>query len=160
MCLRSARINTMQFHTPPLAIEQCITEAAHDNGLHPLLVRAVLNVEGGRVSSVTRNSNGSYDLGLMQINTTWLPVLRRFHVKWQDLTDKPCVNIRVGSWILANKIKGEDDYWVGVGNYHSKTPTYNRRYRQRVYHELERLMSSAEQSRPADHPGETLITMR
>jgi soluble lytic murein transglycosylase-like protein len=158
--LHSTRIDTLQFHTPPAVIEQCIADAAHDYGLHPQLVRAVLNVEGGRVGSVSRNSNGSSDLGLMQINTTWLPALRRFHVNRQDLTDKPCVNIRVGSWILANKIKGEDDYWVGVGNYHSKTPTYNRRYRQRVYHELERLMSSTEPSKTADLPGESLITMR
>ena len=126
----------------PVVIERCINEAAQEYKLHPLLIRAILNVEGGKVGTMSKNRNGTYDLGPMQINTIWLEPLSKYNIGWEDLAYNACVNIHVGSWILANELKGQDDFWVGVGAYHSKTPKHNKRYRRLVYNELQDLMSS------------------
>jgi hypothetical protein len=46
---------------------------------------AIHVVEGGTVDTVSQNRDGSQDLGLMQINTRWLPVLAR-HTRHDEVT--------------------------------------------------------------------------
>ncbi len=126
----------------PVVIEQCIAEAAQDYKLHPLLIKGILNVEGGKIGTISKNTNGSYDLGPMQINTIWLKTLSKNSIDWKDLTYNACVNIQVGSWILANELRRSDDFWKGVGNYNSRTPRHNKKYRTLVYGEVKKLMAS------------------
>ena len=42
--------------------------------------------------AIGRNSNGSYDIGLMQINSSWLPKLRQYGITEEHLLD-PCVSL-------------------------------------------------------------------
>ncbi len=46
--------------------------------LPPRVLPAIHGVEGGQVGSVHVNADGSQDLGYMQVNTRWLPVLARY----------------------------------------------------------------------------------
>lgn len=69
-----------------------------------------MHVEGGRVGQqVGPNVNGTYDLGPMQVNTRWVPVLLapgalRTRQRNGLLRDDGCVNVRVAAWILKQKI--------------------------------------------------------
>ncbi len=57
---------------PHLACMLAVASAQH---LPPRVLPAIHAVEGGAVGSVSPNRDGSEDLGLMQINTRWLPTL-------------------------------------------------------------------------------------
>lgn len=109
---------------------QCIVRASREYDVHPLVIKAVVLVEGGKPGMVNRNSNGSYDLGVMQLNTINLPAMKK-KFRWLNftkLTDNTCANIIVGSYFLSEKIKEAGSVVKGVGNYHSKTEKYHNRY--------------------------------
>lgn len=122
----------------------CVQLAADRYGLSVSLIQAVLEVEGGRVGQAVPNSNGSEDLGPMQINTVWLPRLATYGITRQQLRDDRCINILVGSWILASQLKTakgmegpvQRRVWWGIGAYHSKTPEHNVAYALKVWNAL------------------------
>jgi hypothetical protein len=64
----------------------------------------------------TSNKNGTYDIGLMQINSAWLPTLKKFGISEDTLND-PCVNLKVGAWVLANNAKVFGWNWTAIGAY-------------------------------------------
>lgn len=97
-------------------------------------LEAIHTVEGGQVGTIAKNSNGSIDMGVMQINSLWLPVLEE---KWnlpqgiiQDkLVNDACINVSVASWILANHLRSTNgDLIEAAGRYHSLTPKYKHKY--------------------------------
>ena len=114
--------------------------ASQVNGIDPNLLISVMSVEGGRRGTESLNTNGSKDLGIMQINTyAWLPLVSRVFFNgdsekaYKTLRDDGCFNIAVGAWILNSAIKKEGGrIWDGVGRYHSNTPKYKYRYIERV----------------------------
>ena len=139
----NANINTKTDVSSDIAV--CIATAAHQYALDPLLLLAVKYVEtADRTDTPIRhNKNGSWDIGLMQINTVWKDTLSRHGISFADL-EIPCKNIAVGAWILADKIKRKG-IWEGVGSYHSNTPHLSQRYRDKVkaiWDELNKLKQS------------------
>lgn len=110
----------------------CINTMANEYKIPAKLIISVLNVEQGKIGLVSKNKNGSIDLGPMQINSRWWPKLYRYNITPHDVLYKPCVNIRVGAWILARSIVDGNNILDGVGNYNSHTPLYNHTYTQRV----------------------------
>lgn len=134
-------------------VQACIERAAHDYGIHTHLIQAILKVEGGKVGTMSRNTNGSYDLGPMQINTLWLKEVAQYKVSKDDLKNNPCVNIYVGTWILSNKISEAGDVWKGVGNYHSKTPRFHKRYLAKVVKAYRDIVAYATARRAAGRAG-------
>lgn len=110
---------------------QCINQAALQYHVPAAIILSVIKTENGHNGLAIKNSNGTYDLGIMQINSCWLPTLVRYGLNRKNLQFNACLNIKVGTWILAQGIaKGEG--WRGIGNYHSFTPVYNQSYRQKV----------------------------
>ena len=53
----------------------CLMLASQTYAVPPAVLVGIYKAEGGRVGQESPNQNGSYDLGPMQINTTWLPDL-------------------------------------------------------------------------------------
>lgn len=154
-CLSGGVVAAAQPGAPPwpvplarLAPVACLQQAAQHFGLAPALLQAIAQVEsGGNPAAVNRsNRNGSRDIGLMQINSRWLPTLARWQVFEQDLFD-PCVSAHVGAWILADNIARLGPVWRAVGAYNAVTPALQQRYVRRVQAELAR-----QQARAAD-PG-------
>jgi len=99
---------------------------------------AIQAVEGGRVGTVQRNRDGSEDLGLMQVNTAWLPALAALagtppeQVRHRLLAD-PCFNIAAAGVILARYRRTEGgDLMRAIGDYHSHTAALNQRYQDEV----------------------------
>lgn len=118
-------------HPSERVIDSCIFRAADHHQLNPLVLKAIRRQEAGRVGMANRNSNGSHDLGVMQINTINLDNIRSHYPKVTpyDLVYKACVNIFIGAWFLKEKIKNANgDIWKGVGNYHSGTPHLHKKY--------------------------------
>jgi soluble lytic murein transglycosylase-like protein len=106
--------------------------------LPPRVLPAIQAVEGGRVGMARTNANGSEDLGLMQINTIWLPLLARHTgtapaVLRDKLIRDPCFNIAVSGAILRFYLhETHGDLPAAVGNYHSHTPIRHRDYQVKV----------------------------
>ncbi|TWI69283.1 transglycosylase-like protein with SLT domain [Pseudoduganella lurida] len=115
-------------------LHDCIRSAASTFG-HPVpLVRAVVEQEsGGRCTPRhATNRNGTYDIGCMGINSSWLPMLtRRFGITERHLLD-PCTNIHVGAWILAHNIALHGNTWQAVGAYNATTEAKRVRYAHRI----------------------------
>lgn len=118
----------------------CIDLAAQHYNIRRDVLGAVLAVEGGSLGMKKRNRNGSYDMGPMQINSVWLPELKRRGISEHAVTNDYCTNILVGAWILAGELQRNGaprintaEYWQAVGSYNSRTPYFNSRYAVRVW---------------------------
>lgn len=110
----------------------CINQAAISYHIPAILLVSVLKTENGRNGMIKQNSNGTYDLGPMQINSRWLAQLSPYGITASALQNKPCINVSVGAWILSHNIASSDQLWQGVGNYHSHTWQLNQTYQQKV----------------------------
>ncbi len=127
VCIRAA---ARYYHQP--------TDRVSYEGLVDL-VTAVRLAEGGTVGRVSRNKNGSFDIGPMQINSTHLPLLARFGISYDALLNNSCQNIFVGTWILHNELQSTPALWSAIGNYNSRTPSFNVQYQRRIWQKLQRI---------------------
>jgi soluble lytic murein transglycosylase-like protein len=123
--------------TIPLSARACWEEAARKYGVNVYLLHAIAKTESSlNPTALNRaNGNGTYDVGLMQINSSWLPRLRAFGIAERDLY-QPCVSIDVGAWILAHNIRQFGNTWAAVAAYNTPNPTRGLAYAQRVYGNL------------------------
>ena len=107
----------------------CFQQAGQRYGVSPLLLKAIAKAESNLDPTATNhNSNGTVDVGLMQINSIWADHLG---ATWDHLFD-PCTNAMVGAWILSQCIKDYGSNWQAVGCYHSRTPAKRDAYAARV----------------------------
>ena len=84
--------------------------------INPDLLEAIARVESDLdPSALNRNRDGSYDYGLMQINSRWQ---HKLSSNWQYLSD-PCYNVMVGAWILKQCIDRYGYTWDAVACYHT-----------------------------------------
>lgn len=57
-------------------------------GISPRLLWSISKGESNfNPLAVNHNTNGSYDFGLMQINSSWAPTLRKMGLPWESLAD-------------------------------------------------------------------------
>ena len=119
----------------------CFQEAGELYGISPQLLWSIAKVESNfDPGAVNRNRNGTYDFGLMQINSSWAGRLGK---TWSGLGD-PCTNVKVGAWILAQCVSDYGYTWQAVGCYNSRTPSKRDRYAARVF----RILTEHAETRP------------
>jgi hypothetical protein len=115
------------------AVLACIREAARDFKLSELTLRVLYKMEGGTLGKVSQNTNGTVDIGPMQINSSWLRTLAPAGISLEALRDDACTNVYVAAWIYQQELKraGGDDV-MAIARYHSPTPRFQARYLRRV----------------------------
>lgn len=119
-----------------LPAEACWDEAAKRYNLSSHLLYAIARTESGLdPRAVGRNRDGSRDLGLMQINSRWLPRLAEHGIAEHDLFD-PCTSIHVGAWILADNVSRLGYTWDAVGAYNAASPARRAAYIDKVRRHL------------------------
>ncbi|WP_229632083.1 lytic transglycosylase domain-containing protein [Pseudoduganella violaceinigra] len=119
-----------------LPAQACWEEAAQWYRVNPYLLYAIAKTESGlNPAAINRNKNGSYDIGLMQINSSWLPTLRKHGVQEKDLYD-PCTSIQVGAWILSQNMQRMGVTWEAVGAYNAVSPEKRIKYAKKVQKNL------------------------
>ena len=124
-------------------VAACLMLAAQTYSVPPAVMVGILQVEGGAIGQQVRNTNGSYDLGPMQINTIWVPELAEFWgveqataAKW--IRDDACTNMGVAAWILRRHIDNTGSLSTAIAHYHSKTPSRGYSYKAKVIEAMRR----------------------
>ena len=103
------------------SLADCFTAAGQRYGIAPRLLQAIGQVESGLESRARHvNTDGSVDVGVMQINSAWFPLLQRYGIAPAMLWH-PCYNVHVGAWILSEDIRQYGYTWEAVGAYHAGT---------------------------------------
>jgi hypothetical protein len=116
----------------------CMVAAAMFYHLPPRVLPSIQAVEGGRPGLVHRNTDGSDDLGVMQVNTLWIGPLSRYaHLTADEtrerLTEDACFNIAAAGAIMQLYLyQAHNNLMVAVGYYHSHTAELNMAYRMQV----------------------------
>lgn len=134
----------------PSALAQCWSETAQRFGIPAALLYAMANVESNLNPRAINRSHlrrtASYDIGLMQINSTHLPALARQGILEADLYS-PCTNLLIGAQLLADLFKRYGRTWNAVGAYNASCTQLRgqactqarTRYAWRVYRQLQRM---------------------
>ena len=115
----------------------CFEEAGSIYNVFPRLLWAITKVESSfRPDALNRNEDGSYDYGLMQINSSWAQVLGK--ELWSSLGD-PCTNVKVVAWILSDCIRKHGYTWEAVGSYNASKRHKRAGYARKVYRALQQI---------------------
>jgi soluble lytic murein transglycosylase-like protein len=110
---------TGYFHGALHAEPTCIDQTSTFYGIPAKLINAIIRTESNfDARAVNTNANGSEDVGLMQINSEWLPRIAGLGYDRESLFN-PCINIMVGGWILAQEIERFGYSWEAVGSYNA-----------------------------------------
>lgn len=104
------------------ASAHCWQQAGTRYNIDPQLLQAIAQVESG-LNTQARNINvdGSYDVGLMQINSRHFARLASFGITEKRLIDEPCTSVMVGAWILAEFVQRVGYNWNAIGAYNAGT---------------------------------------
>ncbi|MBN2243525.1 MAG: lytic transglycosylase domain-containing protein, partial [Acidobacteria bacterium] len=95
------------------------------------------------------NSNGTTDIGLMQINSWWLRVLG---LDERELIENPCHNVKTGARILSQCIDRYGYNWKAVGCYNAYSEHKKILYSWKIYNELKKAESDRKQAVADEKP--------
>ena len=76
----------------------CINHAAITYHVPATIILSVIRQENGRNGQAKPNKNGTFDYGVMQINTIWLSKLASYGYTKDELQNDPCKNVKAGTW--------------------------------------------------------------
>ena len=82
---------------------------------------------------IEKNKDKSFDIGLMQVNKWWFD---KYGYNYKYGFDA-CYNIKLGSWILSYEINRNGYTWDAIGEYHSKTTRYKKKYINKIQKALD-----------------------
>ncbi len=138
-----------------VARADCLDDAAAFQHVSVSLMRGIAQVESGmNPNAVNTNTNGTVDIGLMQINSTWLPTLAREGITRESLFDA-CTNAYVGAWILSQNIRQLGANWNAIGAYNSASPDKRLAYARKVYDAIRTMPDSPDTPMPILPPSFT-----
>ena len=126
----------------------CFEEAGERYRVSPQLLWAIAKTESNlNPMAVNYNKNGSFDYGLMQVNSSWYKELGR--ERWMRLGDA-CYNVQVGAWILSQCVQRYGYTWKAVGCYNAFSKDKRAVYANRVYRVLEAAARRADDCNKGD----------
>lgn len=124
-------------------IARCIRLAADGKPWLEKTLWGLRDQEGGWTGARVLNSNGSHDLGPLQVNSWWAGKLASAtgrsadQIRWW-LTHDACFNVAAARWIFLSGLMATGSYWKAVGVYHSPTLWRQQRYSEAVSQHLQR----------------------
>lgn len=128
-------------------VAACIVRSAGGRAWLEKTLWGLRDQEGGWIGAEVANSDGSHDLGPLQVNSWWVPRLAAItgrperHVRhW--LKQDACFNVEAARWIFLSGLATTGDFWKAVGVYHSPTGWRQRRYAASVVSHLRRRFGS------------------
>ncbi|AWK15607.1 lytic transglycosylase (plasmid) [Candidatus Fukatsuia symbiotica] len=129
----------------------CFLAAGKMYQIDPLLLIAIAEVESSMNPKAIglNKKNGvvkTEDIGLMQINSSWLPQLSHsFGITRKTLLNNACQNLYVGAYILAKNLSRHGVNWTSVGAYNAGFKQGNEKnrlkYAKKVYRKYRDLLS-------------------
>ncbi|OXI48711.1 transglycosylase SLT domain-containing protein [Burkholderia aenigmatica] len=138
-----------------VARADCLDDAAAFQHVSVSLMRGIAQVESGmNPNALNTNTNGTVDIGLMQINSTWLPTLAREGITRESLFDA-CTNAYVGAWILSQNIRQLGPNWNAIGAYNAASPDKRLAYARKVYDAIRTMPDSPDTPMPILPPSFT-----
>ncbi|MCI4031498.1 lytic transglycosylase domain-containing protein [Dickeya dianthicola] len=112
----------------PRAGAFCFDAAGAKYHIDPLLIRSIATGESSlrpEITNVNRDKKTgralSTDYGLMQVNSSHIPALiaQGYIRSPQDLLTRPCLNVQIGTWILAKHFQVCGISWNCLGSYNA-----------------------------------------
>ena len=95
----------------------CFNYAGQRFGVSPSLLYAIAKVESSfNPYAIDYDKNGTYDYGIMQINTVWYKEIGLR--QWLNLK-RVCFNIQVGAWIMGQCEQRFGNVLQAIACYHS-----------------------------------------
>lgn len=138
----------------PVPFLACMALVGQLYSLPPRVLPSIQAVEGGAVGTIHWNQDMSADLGVMQVNTLWLPMLARYtklpEAAVRDrLVNRACFNIAAAGLILRTYLdEARGDLMTAIGYYHSHTPVLGEHYRASVVRSAAALFGLGGPQRP------------
>jgi hypothetical protein len=111
----------------------CIRQAAKGHKWLERTLWGLRDQEGGWIGAAIANTNGTHDLGPLQVNSWWVPKIAALvkrpeaHVRYW-LQNDACFNAEAARWIFLSGLAVTGDYWKAIGVYHSPTARRQARY--------------------------------
>lgn len=100
-----------------VAALECAHQIAHYYEIPIAILQAIADTEGGAPGVTSnRNHNGTYDLGVFQINTVWFSgdqgrYLASLGFNKSVVRDEACPSIALGAWILRKNFDAFKGDW-------------------------------------------------
>jgi hypothetical protein len=129
--------------SPEPELRRCIAAASQGRPWLERTLWGLRDQEGGWLGAEVLNTNGSHDLGPLQVNSWWVEKLAAAtgrpaqHIRWWLIHDA-CFNVAAARWIFLSGLRVTGDYWEAVGVYHSPTAWRQARYAKSVADHLRR----------------------
>ena len=119
--------------------DQCFYGAGTYYNIDYRVLKAIAKVESGfNPYAINVNKNRTVDIGIMQINSSWLNRLSLYGINQNHLYN-PCYNIYLGAWILRQCINKYGNTWKSIDCYNKGTRAReNSLYVWKVYKELQK----------------------
>ena len=111
----------------------CAFDVGPKYGVPVNVVMAVAEVEGAKPNTVSRNRDGSVDVGRMQVNSVHFDQLAQHGITPGHLMEPGCYPVELATWMIARHMQAcKSDLWTCVSRYHSKEPRDNAAYRSKL----------------------------
>ncbi len=112
----------------------CFDEAGQKYGISPVLLECIAKTESNLDPKATnKNKNGSFDIGLMQVNSYWIKTLG---FDRDRLLNDCCYNTMAGAQILRQCIDQHGYTWEAVGCYNAASPDKKKAYSWKIFRQL------------------------
>lgn len=134
----------INYNLPPAeqASVICAVAAATRYSVPVNIFLAVVEKEGGKPGQYVKNKNGTYDIGPLQFNTSYVKTLSKYGITYKSVEghNNSCYPYYLAAWRIKQHINNDHgDIYQKVSNYHSRTHHYNAIYREDLIKRSEKL---------------------